>query len=248
MLIHAQAILLLVGTLLLCGSPVFAFTTALQDRFAFSVGVAPRVSAVGTPRTLFANGCTGPVTLDESTVASSGTLVMRITPESIGCVERTVVVNYTPRSIGTLRVIMKAPDGSVVAEAPMETVAGARSTVNLDGMWYDPATNGSGISFHHAAPSDTVFGTWFLYGRSSWYSLQSMQWIRGGASLVGIAYEANAALQGSCAKGDDCPRAASAVAPVGSVAVSVIDQNNLRVETFDQYGRAAFVSLLKRLF
>lgn len=237
--------------LLTLSTAASAFTTVLPDRFAFSIGVAPRVSTVGAPRSLFANGCTGSVTLDETAVATTGTLVMRSVPESVGCVERTVVVSYTPTSVGTLRVIMKIPDGSIVAEAPMETMARARSTVNLDGMWFDPATNGSGISFHHAVSTDTVFGTWFLYGASNtlvprWYSLQNMQWTQGGTLLAGVAYEPAGSGSPLCVTGDDCPRPA-AIKQVGSVAISVIDQDNLRVESFDQYGRSAFVSSLKRL-
>ncbi|MEO8386112.1 MAG: hypothetical protein ABI583_12770 [Betaproteobacteria bacterium] len=106
------------------------------------------MSSADAPRILFANGCTGPVTLDESEVMTTGTLVMRSVPFSVGCVEPTRVLSYTPRSVGTLKVIMKRPDGSTIAQASIENVAGTRSTVNLDGMWFDPATNGSGISFH----------------------------------------------------------------------------------------------------
>ena len=227
------------------------FTTNLPDRFAFSIGVAPRISAIGAPRTLFANGCTGPVTLDESEVATTGALVIRIVPQAVGCTEPTKVVTFTPRSISTQRVVMKLPDGSIVAEATIETLAQAHSTVNLDGMWFDPTTNGSGISFHHSVVSDNTFGTWFLYGAANtsitrWYSLQNMKWIQSGAVLVGLAYEATASGLPLCVVGDDCPRPA-AVRPVGSVTVSVIDQSNVRVEAFDQYGRSAFVSLLKRL-
>ena len=225
-----------------------AFTTALPDRFTFSIGIAPRISSVGSPRTLFANGCTGPVTLDESAVATTGTLVLRSVPESIGCVESTRVLSYTPRNVGTLRVIMKMPDGSTAAEASLETVAGARSTVNLDGMWFDPATNGSGISFHHSIASDGVFGTWFMYGYGTrWYSLQTMQWTNV-RTLTGIAYEAKASnLQALCAMGSECPRVATDLKPIGTVGVSVIDNDNLRIEAFDQYGRTAFISFLKRL-
>lgn len=234
-----------------------AFTAIPPDRFGFSIGVAPRISALGSPRSLLANGCTGPVSLDESAVASTGNLVMRMAPESIGCVERTVVLSYTPRSVGTLSVTMKKPDGTIVAEAQMETISAARSTVNLDGMWFDPATNGSGISFHHAAGNDVVFGTWFLYGSPTlqqprppprWYSLQNLRWAQNGTLLVGIAYDGRANnVNPSCVSGDDCPRPAVELRTVGSVSVSVIDPNNLRIEAFDQYGRTAFVSLLKRL-
>ena len=235
---------------LLCAAGInaSAFTSALPDRFAFSIGVAPRVSSAGSPRALFANGCTGPVTLDESEVAATGTLVMRSFPFSIGCVEPTRVLSYTPRSVGTLKVIMKLPDGSIVAEASIETVAGARSTVNLDGMWFDPATNGSGISFHHSVATDGVFGTWFLYGSGTrWYSLQTMQWTNS-TTLTGIAYEAKAGnLPAACTTGNECPRSATDLKPVGTVVVSVVDNDNLRVEAFDQYARPAFSSLLKRL-
>ena len=228
------------------GTP--AFTTALPDRFAFSIGVAPRVSSAGAPRTLFANGCTGPAILDESEVAATGTLVIRSAPFSIGCVEPTRVLSYTPRSAGTLKVIMKLPDGSIVAESSIETVVGSHSTVNLDGMWFDPATNGSGISFHHSAATDGVFGTWFMYGSGTrWYSLQTMQWTNS-RTLTGIAYEAKASnLQVACTLGSECPRVATDLKPVGTIGVSVIDNDNLRVEAFDQYGRSAFVSFLKRL-
>ena len=241
-----------VGFLLLSLSNAgHTFTTNLPDRFAFSIGVAPRTSALGSPRTLFANGCTGPVTLDESEVATTGALVMRIVPQSLGCIEPTRMVTYTPRSITTQRVVMKLPDGSIVAEALIETVALAPSSVNLDGMWFDPTSNGSGISFHHSVVSDNTFGTWFLYGTANtsvtrWYSLQNMKWTQSGAVLVGLAYEATASGVPTCVVGDDCPRPA-AVRPVGSVTVSVIDESNVRVEAFDQYGRSAFVSLLKRL-
>ena len=54
-----------------------AFTTALPNSFSFSIGVAPHVSTVGTARTLFANGCTGSVTLDESEVAITGILILQ---------------------------------------------------------------------------------------------------------------------------------------------------------------------------
>ena len=252
MVIHIRVSTCFFGFLVCAASAnAIAFTTALPDRFTFSIGVAPRVSSAGSPRTLFANGCTGPVTLDESAVATTGTLVLRSVPESIGCVESTRVLSYTPRSVGTLRVIMKMPDGSTAAEASLETVARARSTVNLDGMWFDPATNGSGISFHHSASSDTAFGTWFLYGAANtnvarWYSLQNMQWTQGGALLVGVAYEPVGAGPPVCVAGDDCPQPA-VIKPVGSVAVTVIDRDNLRIEAFDQYGRSAFSSSAKRL-
>ena len=120
MAIHIRVSACILGFLLCAaGANAIAFTTALPDRFTFSIGVAPRVSSVGSPRTLFANGCTGTVTLDESAVATTGMLMMRSVPFSIGCVEPTRVLSYTPRNVGTIRVIMKLPDGNIAAEASM---------------------------------------------------------------------------------------------------------------------------------
>ena len=215
-----------------------------------SVTVAPRISSVGAPRTVFANGCTGPTVVDEAEI-TSGRLIVRINPSAFNCAQSPRSLTYVPRTVGTLTVRMMSPDGRVVAETSMETAAAVRSTVNLDGMWFDPLTNGSGISFHHSSGTDSIFGTWFMYGTAPqgatrWYSLQSMQWTSGGV-LVGTAYAAAAAAQPSCAAGDDCPRPAVLVGPAASVSISVIDSNSLRAEGMDRYGRVAFVSRLKRL-
>ena len=227
-----------------------AFATTPPNGLVLSIVSAPRISTVGTARSIFVHGASGPVTFDESAIATTGTLVIRMTPAITGPLASPLMLTYTPRSIGTLRVSLRLSDGSA-AETQMETVAGARSTFNLDGMWFDPATNGSGISFHHAPASDVVFGTWFLYAaqpNTRWYSLQSMQWMQGGTVLVGIAYEGRTNnVNPACLAGDDCPRPAVELRTVGTVSVTVIDQNNLRVEALDQYGRTAFVSLLKRL-
>ena len=227
-----------------------AFAIAPPSGLVLSIVSVPRISTVGTARSIFVHGASGPVTFDESAIATTGTLVIRMTPEITGLLASPLVLTYTPRNVGTLRVSLRLSDGSA-AETQLETVAGARSTFNLDGMWFDPATNGSGISFHHAVASDVVFGTWFLYAaqpKTRWYSLQSMQWMQGGTLLVGIAYEGRTNnVNPACLAGDDCPRRAVELRAVGAVSVTVIDQNNLRVEALDQYGRTAFVSLLKRL-
>lgn len=236
-------------------SSASAFTTTRPDGVSLAVSIAPSISAVGSVRSIFVHGASGPVTFDESAIPTTGTLMVRMTPEVIGVLASPLVISYTPRNVGSLKVILRLADGTS-AETQMETVAATRSTVNLDGMWFDPATNGSGIAFNHASGSDSIFGTWFLYGPAAeqrpndstrWYSLQSMKWIQSATALVGIAYEARANVnQAFCPSGDDCPRSAS-LRPTGSVGISIIDVNNLRVVAFDHYGRSVFVSLLKRL-
>ena len=243
-------------TLLLASTGAVALSTVPPSGLVLSINVVPRSSTLGTPRSIFVHGASGPVTFDESAIATTGTLVIRMTPETGGLLAVPQILTYTPRTLGNVRVMLKLLDGPA-AEAQMETVALARSTVNLDGMWFDPATNGSGVSFHHAASSDIVFGTWFLYGSPTtqqplpsprWYSLQTMRWVQNGTQLVGIIYQGRANdVNPSCISGDDCPRPAVELRVVGSVGVSVIDPNNLRIEAFDQYGRGAFVSSLQRL-
>ncbi|MEQ1515354.1 MAG: hypothetical protein ABL931_02555 [Usitatibacteraceae bacterium] len=233
-----------------------ALSTVPPGGLVLSINVVPRTAALGAPRSIFVHGASGTVSVDESALATTGTLVIRMTPEIVGLLAVPQILTYTPRTLGNVRIMLKLLDGPT-AEAPMETVALARSTVNLDGMWFDPATNGSGVSFHHAASSDVVFGTWFLYGSPTaqqpipsprWYSLQNLRWVQNGALLTGIIYQGRANdVKPSCTSGDDCPRPAVELRTVGSVSVSLIDQNNMRIEAFDQYGRSVFLSSLKRL-
>jgi len=225
------------------------FTQAYSDQTLLAV--SPRTSTIGTPRTLFASGCTGNVVLDESAVGN-GILVLRYTPAIAQCGQPPVTLSYTPRSVGRLRVLLQTGNGDTAAATEMETVTASHSLTNIDGMWYDPDTNGSGISFHHATGSDAVFGTWFMYGAQPtagprWFSLQNMQWQQGGVLLAGTAFQVSAQGRPACAAGDDCPRGASGSVPVGTVGFTLLDQNNARVEAFDWTGRSTFLSFLKRL-
>ena len=74
-------------------------------------------------------------------------------------------------------------------------------------MWFDSATNGSGISIHHRrATSDVAFGTWFLFGNNGdakWYALQSANWQQDGSVLEALLI----AVSGACARNDlvACP-------------------------------------------
>lgn len=152
--------------LLFASNGAVALSTVPPSGLVLSINAVPRTSALGTPRSIFVHGASGSVTFDESAIATTGTLLIRMTPEIIGLLASPQIHTYTPRTVGNLRVTLKLLDGTT-ADTQMETVALARSTVNLDGMWFDPVTNGSGISFHQATSSDVVFGTWFLYGSAT---------------------------------------------------------------------------------
>ena len=141
--------------LLFASSGAVALSTVPPSGLVLSTNAVPRTSALGTPRSIFVHGASGSVTFDESAIATTGTLVIRMTPEIIGLLASPQILTYTSRTVGNLRVTLKLLDGTT-ADTQMETVPFGRSPVNLDGMWFDPATNGSGVSFHHAASSDVV--------------------------------------------------------------------------------------------
>ncbi|MBL8522394.1 MAG: hypothetical protein JNN20_01775 [Betaproteobacteria bacterium] len=220
------------------------------------INVVPRSAPAGTPRTIVVAGsCPNRFVLDESV---AGTLAVRLQPDGTcppGPIP-TGSVSYTTNAVGTLRVVLQFPsDPAVVAETTMVTTAGSRSrsNFNMSGMWYDPATDGSGISFHHNSTTDSVFGTWFMYGLttaprpgSRWFSLQGMQWVDNGSALEGLALEATAR-SAQCELARSCPRGADSIGYRGRVRVSLTDANNARIEAFDVFGTSVFVSNLKRL-
>lgn len=215
----------------------------------FSLGAIPRVSTVGTSRTVFASGCTGPLLFDTQ-FSTPSRVVLRINPGIAYCASPAATFTFSPAQAGVVQVRMLLPDQTIAATVEIESVSAARSQVNLDGMWFDPETNGSGISFYHAAASDSVFGTWFMFGSAGgtrWYSLQSLKWIFDGKSLVGTVYQVNAPGKATCLAGDDCPRKAGPVAIAGSVALVVIDQNNLQIDAFSPFGQRVFSSRVRRL-
>lgn len=85
------------------------------------------------------------------------------------------------------------------AEVTIQTVATlAASKFDANGMWFDAATNGSGIAMHHRpATTDVAFGTWFLFDNSGvgrWYALQTASWLQDGSVLEGLLYR----LEGPC--------------------------------------------------
>jgi hypothetical protein len=92
-----------------------------------------------------------------------------------------------------------APDSLIfrtfnrVVVAPVDSVW---SYGDIGGAWYDPATNGSGLTFvHNYTDNDTVFGTWYLYdglGKPRWYTLQEGKWKQNG-DLEGKLFESRGA-------------------------------------------------------
>ncbi|MBL8522396.1 MAG: hypothetical protein JNN20_01785 [Betaproteobacteria bacterium] len=229
-----------------------AFTNDAQ--LPWHVTVVPKSAPIGTPRTIIvAGGCPAVLKQDEST---AGVLKLRVTDFTcpLGLVA-TAFLPYTPQVEGALAVKLYFYDGNdVIQETSMTTTAGARphSSTDISGMWYDPATSGSGISFHHNPASDAVFGTWFMFGsagtssfRSRWFSLQAMQWVSNNV-LEGIALE-SASKSTTCLASNSCPLTAGRPGARGIVRVTLTGGNEAKIEAFDLFGAALFTSNLTRI-
>lgn len=114
----------------------------------------------------------------------------------------------TPITTGPLT-IRWADNGAEITIRTLATMAASKFDAN--GMWFDTATNGSGIAIHHRpATTDVAFGTWFLFdnsGAGRWYALQTASWQQDGSVLEGLLYR----LEGRCttATVSACPAAAT---------------------------------------
>ena len=166
----------------------------------------PVVGKVGQPRNVFLNQSLPfcPVykfSLDISLMESQNLVLIRrnianpVCP-TVGAIFVPTELEFTPTKVGLLTI----RDGNSGAEITIQTLPTALpSKFDTNGMWFDTATNGSGIALHHRrGTTDATFGTWFLYsndGTSRWYSLQSTNWQQDGSVLEGLIIQT----RGGCA-------------------------------------------------
>ena len=165
------------------------------------LGVHPLIGKPGQPRTLYFQqlfvGCFGSiVSVDIASMETQSTIVLRNTlrntttacPHPLAYFERFVLA-VTPTRPGTLSIGI---DNNITGQSVLTATDGGASKYDVNGMWFDAATNGSGISLHHRrATTDAAFGTWFMYatnGMPTWYTLQSTFWEGDGSILDGLLY------------------------------------------------------------
>ncbi|MEO8385131.1 MAG: hypothetical protein ABI583_07815 [Betaproteobacteria bacterium] len=181
------------------------------DQFVFSVH--PMLAKPGQPRVIFfhslISGCPT-MSLDTSQAESQNRLIIANGWAGISnaiCSPAYYIraFQYTPTKSGTITVYSQATLLQVTIQTVSTTVS---SKFDVSGMWFDPATSGSGISLHHSrSTTDSAFGTWFLFnnyrGTPLWYSLQSTAWTQDGSVLEGLLYFVN----GTCADSqlNGCP-------------------------------------------
>ena len=228
-------ICVLLASLLFRAAPALAATAPPP---APVVSVTPLIAAPNVARKIvissaWLNNC-GPVNLKlESTdTAQTGILTVRVSyaafdPNAVVCQpilggDLRLELDYTPKTEGVLRVVVvtdtetKYGEGNVVTSAVGKT----RSVVDISGVWFDPATSGSGITFQHNFRSDDVsFGTWYLYdqaGAARWYTMQNAVWNADGRSFEAQLLETRSPAF-FCPPGAPCPIASNALTRIGTI-------------------------------
>ena len=207
------------------------------------ITVAPAVDLPGRPRVITISGQTyagcpfmTPV-VDAAASQLLGGVVIRLDPvptlapcSTIALAPYRFEIPYTPVAIGTLRVVAASSSGLIRSESRIATagVAGrARAVGDISGLWYDPASNGSGLQFtHNPSGSDGVFGTWFLYdldGKPRWLTIQGVVWRDDGSVFTADLFENRASIIGcspACLFDGLIPRTAPTITKIGTVRVS----------------------------
>ena len=234
----------------------------------FTLAVHPAVGKVGQPRTIFLRfqppgGCIRnyAFSLDTSLAETQNLVVVRtlVTTGLCGLLPPPnplrVEFELTPTKVGTITIRWDGGGPDITVQS---LSAGIASKFDVNGMWFDAATNGSGIALHHhRATADIAFGTWFLYnniGDSRWYTLQWANWQQDGSVLEGLLIQ----MRGGC------PSTSLAACPaIGSfradppqnlfwvmpslVRITFQSSTRARAEVFSLGGVVLFTSDLSRL-
>ncbi len=267
-------ICVLLASMLFRASPAVAATVPPPVTLPV-VSVTPLIAAPNVARKIiissaWLNNC-GPVNLklESNDTAQTGILTVRV---SFAAIEPNVVVcqpilggdsrlefDYTPKAEGVLRVVVvtdtetKYGEGNVVTSGAGK----ARSLVDISGVWFDPATSGSGITFQHNFKSDDVsFGTWYLYdqaGNARWYTMQNAVWNQDGRRFEAQLLESRSPAS-SCTVDVPCPTASIPSVRIGMVKVSLVGDEFsrtkpllMKVDAFSSSGAALFSSTASRL-
>lgn len=266
-------------TLLACMSCVSAFASGDRAGAAPSAysalsavptqlfSVYPAVGYVGQARTLFLTTTRGvcdaryEYTLDTTSLATRSLIVLRSTRIEVPCPQPTSLTvsertdfTFTLTRTGPVSVSWDLGGPDLVIQT---LAARIPSRHDVNGMWFDAASNGSGISIHHRrTTSDNAFGTWFMFGNDGnarWYSLQSANWQQDGSVLEGLLIGA----EGTCARADllACPATGSvprgsgntyAVAPA-VVRITFQSATRAKADVLTLGGNLLFSSELTRL-
>jgi hypothetical protein len=199
------------------------------------VQAMPANAPPGVARTVTISGqwpdsCVPGIVVDESLAVQTRTLFVNRVTNPIGgrvCLQvltpYRIEFSYTPTVTGITRVLVGGSASTRGEGRIITTTDGAiRSAKDISGNWYDPDSNGSGLTFTHGySTSDVVFGTWYVYDRAGvarWYSIQNVVWKDSG-SFEGALFE-TAAQPGKCPTvitDPACPQASTSIKQIGTV-------------------------------
>ena len=239
-----------------------AQTDFTQAPFIAIVGVTPVVAAPNTPRTvtvtgIWPNSCLpGNATIADDPLRRSAPLIIRLqTPQTLApCLAAlmpySVQATYTPAQGGARRLIAVTSESLFLGQGDLVTQesAKARSLHDLTGVWYDPVTSGSGLTFvHNFYGSDVLVGGWYFYdsqGKSRWYGIQMGEWAT--PSLFVAMLLEHDALPGGCATGvTACPLPSSSFRQFGTVRIQVIDRDHAVIDASTIMGGDVVVPLFR---
>ena len=167
----------------------------------FLLAVHPVIGKLGQPRVIFVYQpfalCPGSTfSLDTSLIESQNLVLLRKQSRFVLCPAAPTPVpasnfefEFTPSKTGQLTVRVNPAGPEVTIQT---TLIDVPSKFDVNGMWFDPTTNGSGMALHHRrSVADVAYGTWFLYsnsGESRWYTFQSANWQQDGTILEGLLF------------------------------------------------------------
>ncbi|NJR71813.1 MAG: hypothetical protein HC782_01215 [Gammaproteobacteria bacterium] len=239
----------------------FAQSVETPPSYTPRISVVPAVARVGVERTVTVSGVwpTGciPTALTPSREAVALTralpLRLEISQTLVACTQAITSYEYrttfTPTRAGDIRLIVYTAEGIASNETLMavQSLDSTQSLYNLTGMWYDPATSGSGIVFVHSySTTDTVFGAWFIYdqkGDARWYSAQEGRW-RNDTEWNGVLYETSAAPNGCTPNLSACPQQFKSLRRVGTARVTMTGRNEAKLDALAADGSVLFSSNL----
>ncbi|MBL8515487.1 MAG: hypothetical protein JNM76_00845 [Betaproteobacteria bacterium] len=223
-----------------------AQTNLTLPPFTPIVTVSPVVADVGVARTItvsasWPDGCV-PVSpsLSPSTLPSSDTLNIRFSlPMTlIACTQvvtpYSATFTYTPTKAGAQRIAVMLTDGRYLGGGQLITQGAGqpRASVDLTGVWYDPASNGSGFSlFHSQSGSDVMAGAWYVYdgtGKPFWYLMQNGRWQSNTTYLANLI-ELQGATTGCAILLPACARPQQSTRIVANISIQVLSLDRIRV-------------------
>lgn len=249
--------------LALCACAAMAQTTPLivPERVA-QITVTPITAAPGVAREIkisgYWPGC-APVGANviSGAPANSTRVIRMVIPQTLlpcpaAFLPYSVTTTHTPAALGIEKLVVLNVDGEYLGETLVDTRTSTdnRAGFNITGMWYDPASNGSGLTFVHSRVNDNaIFGTWYVYdsaGKPRWYTIQDAAWKSQGRVLEGVMLQTLAPVRASCpAPMTACPAEVISlllVVGVGRARVTLTDPGRALVEALAPDGTVVFSS------